>query len=235
MQVKIIFDKEVAKKELFGGWGLSFLIENKVLFDVGEKGDYVLKNMEVLKVDVKKIEKIVISRNQWDHYGGLWDLLDINKSISVYVCSDFIKEFKDRVCNHTFKEVSSFGEIATGIYTTGGFDIMHRKKSVWEQALIVKTTKGVSLICGCASRGILGMIRKVKDFFPQEDIYSIIGGFHLMNKEMRFIKYLAEEIKKIGVKKVGPSHCSGYEAISYFREVFGKDFLEIKVGGEFEI
>ena len=35
-----------------------------------------------------------------------------------------------------------------------------------------------------------------------------------------------EELKKLGVKKIAPSHCSGDAAIRLFLKAWGKDFLD---------
>ena len=48
-------------------------------------------------MDIEAIERVVISHNHWDHSGGLWGLLNINKNIEVFVCSDFAGEFKDKL------------------------------------------------------------------------------------------------------------------------------------------
>jgi len=38
MRVKILFDKDTQNKKLHTGWGVSFLVNDKVLFDTGENG-----------------------------------------------------------------------------------------------------------------------------------------------------------------------------------------------------
>ena len=37
MQIKVLFDKDAVDKNLRTGWGVSFLIDDKILFDTGEK------------------------------------------------------------------------------------------------------------------------------------------------------------------------------------------------------
>lgn len=235
MKVKIIFDKDSVKDNLQVGWGVSYLVGETILFDTGEKGSYLLKNMDILNVNIKKIEKVVLSHNHWDHRGGIWDLIEVNKYIEIYACSDFIEEFKEKIKLYKYKVIENFEEIADGIYTTGCMQFSYKESKFYEQALIVRSNKGVSLICGCAHSEILSLVKKAKELFSQDNFYSVFGGFHLMDKEKRYIDYIAEEIKKMGVNKIGPAHCSGYEAASIFRKIFAKDFLEIKVGGEFEI
>jgi 7,8-dihydropterin-6-yl-methyl-4-(beta-D-ribofuranosyl)aminobenzene 5'-phosphate synthase len=235
MKIKVVFDREKVNDKLNGGWGISLLIDDKVLFDTGEKGEYLLQNMDVLGVDIDVIEKVVISHNHWDHCSGLWDLLKKKESIEVLVCSDFIKEFKDKMAGYKFTEVKKSQMIDEGIYTTGCLRGLHEDKDIYEQFLVVKGERGISLICGCSHPGILTAVKKVKSMFPGDKIYSVLGGFHLMEEDRRAIKYIVGQMKKLGVEKVGPSHCSGFEAGLLFKEVYKENFIELKAGTEIEV
>lgn len=126
-------------------------------------------------------------------------------------------------------------ELSNGVYTSGCLKTIYKDSELLEQALIVKTAKGVSIVCACAHPGILKMLQRVREYFPKEKLYCIFGGFHLIDADMRLVKYIVDEIKKIGVEKVGPAHCTGYEASAIFRKVYGNNFLEIQAGKEFEI
>ena len=52
-----------------------------------------------------------------------------------------------------------------------------------------------------------------------------MGGFE--EKEIREIIHL---FRKAGVEKVGPTHCSGIEARTLFKDEYGKNFLELGTG-----
>jgi len=235
MKIKIVFDKETLDKKYSCGWGVSYLIDERILFDTGEKPEYLLNNLKAMNVDIKKIERVIISHNHWDHRGGLWGLLEANKNIEVFACLDFFEEFRSKIDGYDFKLVDRPQEIDKNIYTSGCFSLQYEDQELREQSLLLKTEKGLSIICGCAHLGILEIIDKVKVLFPEDKIYCVLGGFHLMGRDNRFVKYTAEEMKSAGVQQVGPSHCCGFEAISIFKEVYGKNCLEIKTGGEYEI
>ena len=235
MIIKIIFDKEKLEDKYSCGWGTSYIIGNKTLFDTGERGEYTLKNLKALDVDIEAIERVVISHNHWDHTGGLWDLLGINKDIEVFACSDFVREFKDKLASYNFKVVDSFLEICENIYTSGPFKASYKDKETEEQALLVKTDKGVSVVCGCSHPGVIKFIEKAKNEFPKSKIYAVLGGFHLIDEDNRVIRYLIEEIKNLGVENIGPSHCSGFEAINIFKKLYAENFWDVKVGQEFRL
>ncbi|RKY40436.1 MAG: MBL fold hydrolase, partial [Candidatus Omnitrophota bacterium] len=70
-----------------GGWGVSYLVDDDLLFDTGEKFSYIEKNSKLMGIDLMKITKVVISHQHWDHIQGLNGLLEMNKGITVYVCA----------------------------------------------------------------------------------------------------------------------------------------------------
>lgn len=235
MKIKALFDKEKACHNLKIGWGISYLIDETVLFDTAEKGEYLVHNMNELGIDVSKIENVVISHNHWDHTGGIESLLKIKNDIKIYVCSDLFKEYKDKMPQANCIEVTASNKIHEGIYTTGCIATTYKEETIYEQSLICKTDKGISVICGCSHPGVLEILHKVKELFPKEKIYAFLGGFHLINKEKRLIRYIADEMKKEDIQKVGPSHCSGFEALGVFEEVYGADIITIQAGTEIEI
>ena len=56
-----------------------------------------------------------------------------------------------------------------------------------------------------------------------------MGGFH--HPPISIVK----EFKKLGVKKVAPSHCTGNDAIKAFAEEYKNDFIKSGVGKIIEI
>jgi len=57
-----------------------------------------------------------------------------------------------------------------------------------------------------------------------------LGGY-----EEPFIKGIIGRLRKAGVKKVAPSHCTGEPAFRLFKEEYGKDYMETGVGSLIEI
>lgn len=230
MYIKVLFDRYTNDKKLHTGWGLSFLVNDKILFDTGENGNWLLHNIENLDIDLNKIKIVVVSHEHYDHTGGLWELLKKKKGIQVYGCPGFSNEFKNKVKNFKARiiETIEMTEISKNIFITG--QIQDKYQPVPEQALVVKSNNSISIITGCAHPGIINMVRKIKEFFPKEIISMILGGFHLMGEDKRIIALIVEDFRKIGVKKVGPTHCTGHEAEQAFRREYKEDFIHIRVG-----
>ena len=232
VRVKILFDKTSENKKLHTGWGVSFLVDDRILFDTGENGAWLIENMKILKVDIDKIEAVVISHDHWDHQGGLWELLTKKKGLTVYACPNFSTEFKEKVkkLKGDIIETKKNIEISKSIFITGEIAGEYKGEYMPEQALVTKTDKGISVITGCAHPGIIKMLNSVKRNFPNDDIYAVLGGFHLMDRDKIFIEMVADEFNKIGVKKAGATHCSGPKAEEVFKDKFKNHFLSIKVG-----
>lgn len=232
MRVKVLFDKEALNKNLRTGWGVSFLIDNKILFDTGEKGEWLLKNMQILGIGIEAIEAVAISHDHWDHAGGLWKILALNKGLRVYACPHFSPGFKEKVkeAQGELIEADKLKEISEDVFTSGEIPGSYHGNDMPEQALFVKTENGISVITGCAHPGIVKILEKAKEAFPDNAIYSALGGFHLIEDDKRAIKIVAAKFKEMGVRKAGPTHCSGKGAEDIFKEVYGDDFIAVKAG-----
>jgi len=235
MKVKIIFDKESVNPECFSGWGISYLVGENVLFDTGEKVDYTINNLKKLNAKLDDIAKIVISHNHWDHTGGLNGLLGVNSSIETFICAGFSDKFNGDVSSLNIRLVDSFQKIDKGIYTTGCLPTNYQGNELFEQALILETKKGISLLAGCSHPGILEYVRIAKEKFSTDRIYAAIGGFHLIDKEKRMIQYIADQLKKEGVENIGPSHCTGFDAVTILKDYYPNNFFDIKIGREIDL
>ncbi|MCK4993926.1 MAG: MBL fold metallo-hydrolase [Candidatus Omnitrophica bacterium] len=232
MKVRIIFNSEAVCEHLSTGWGFSCLVNNEILFDTGEKGSYLFNNLAKMDIDIAKIKKVVISHDHWDHTGGLWKLLEKRKGMEVYACPNFSEQFKQKVkkAQGVLIELKEISAIAQDIFVTGEIPGTYNNKDMPEQALIINTKNGMSIITGCAHPGILKILRKVKAAFPPQEVYAILGGFHLKNEDEIMIEGIVDVFQSMKVKKAGPTHCSGKKAEMIFRKEYGDNFITLKAG-----
>lgn len=56
-----------------------------------------------------------------------------------------------------------------------------------------------------------------------------------MDKNKREIKLIAEKLIDMGVVKIGPTHCTGYEAQMIFKQKYNDNFISIKADQVFEV
>jgi 7,8-dihydropterin-6-yl-methyl-4-(beta-D-ribofuranosyl)aminobenzene 5'-phosphate synthase len=237
MKLQIIFDKDRQDKELYTGWGVSFFLDEKILFDTGENGAWLMRNMKMLGADIDKIEAVVISHDHWDHQGGLWELLKKRKGLTVYACPNFSAEFRNRVLRLkcSLKEAKNTTEISSNIFVTGEIAGEYKGEYIAEQAIVAKTENGITVVTGCSHPGIVKIAEKVKSDFPNDRIYLVLGGFHLLDKDSRIIEVIVDRLRDMAVGKVGPTHCSGKVAERLFERKYKENFVSVRTGQNLEI
>ena len=232
MQVEILFNSSSKNKSLSAGWGLSLLIDHRLIFDAGEKEEYLQNNLNKLQVDLSLVESVVISHDHWDHTGGLWAILRTKRGLTVYGCPGFSADFKHNISKFPAKlvEVSHVTQIAPDIYSTGEILGTYNGKTISEQALVIKTEKGFSVLTGCAHPGIIKILKKIKASLNIEEFYAVLGGFHLKDQSMEGIHQIVDEFIALKVRKVGATHCSGTNAENIFQDVYKGSFWSMHVG-----
>jgi len=234
LNIIILFDNYAHTPGTEASWGFSCLIEYNqkvILLDTGASGEILLKNADKLKVDLSKVDLIFISHEHWDHTNGLKAVLTRAKKAKVCYPETFSDAFKKLAKqSQGVIEIGDEGrELYPGVYTSG---TMHRPLD--EQALYLKTEPGTVVITGCAHPGIVNITERSIEVTGEKP-YMVIGGFHLMNKSDKEIQGIIERLKKLGVKKVVPTHCSGDNARKLFEEAFDEDFYAGGVGRNINI
>ncbi len=219
-----VYDNYKVNPELKTAWGFGLVIETpneRILFDTGGNSEILLFNMKKLGIDPKSIDKIVISHIHGDHLGGLEGFLKENNKVTVFIPSSFPNSIRDMIKSYggDFVNISRSAKISDFIFSTGE---LHGPSK--EQSLIIVSKKGLIVITGCAHPGIVNIVKKAKEMFPQKNIYLVLGGFHHPPKKVVY------ELKKLKVEKVAPSHCSGDEIRELFRKEFKENFIENGVG-----
>ncbi len=114
-------------------------------------------------------------------------------------------------------------QICENVYSTGWLG-----KWIKEQSLIIRTDKGLVVIIGCAHPGIVNIINTVKNLM-KDDIFLVMG-FHLEWATKGRIEKTISTFKRLGVRYVGPCHCSGYKARSLFEKHFGSNYINLGTG-----
>ena len=229
LTLTIVYDNNAYDPRLKTAWGFSCLIEYQgqvILFDTGGDPPTLLANMATLGIDPSRIERVVLSHIHGDHTDGLSGLLPIaSDGLTVFVPRSFPTRFKDAVrIRAQLMEVQESREIGDGVYTTGELGT-----GIIEQSLMVRTDQGLVVITGCAHPGIVEIVRKAKALSGDE-VYLVLGGFHLGGKSRGEMEGILSEFRRLGVRKVAPCHCTGEQAIKMFRQEYGEDYLQAGVG-----
>jgi 7,8-dihydropterin-6-yl-methyl-4-(beta-D-ribofuranosyl)aminobenzene 5'-phosphate synthase len=99
-----------------------------------------------------------------------------------------------------------------------------------ELGLAINTENGLVVISGCAHPGIVSMVKKAINISGVNEVYAVIGGFHLIEADDERIISTIKALKHLGVKKIYTGHCTGFKAETMFIEEFGKDFDRLHAG-----
>lgn len=86
-QITVLYDAFGKNPALQKDWGYAALIEyggKRILFDTGDNPDILAHNVKMLKVDLSKIDFVVMSHRHSDHMGGLNYLLSVNPKVKIY-------------------------------------------------------------------------------------------------------------------------------------------------------
>ena len=229
LQITVLFDNLSYSEQLDSAWGFSCLLEGGpqvLLFDTGSDGHILLSNMKRMGIEPGKIEAVFLSHFHGDHTGGLDAFLQTNPRVTVYLPASFPPSFQESITarGSRFKMLDKPEKLFDQVYTTG--EVGARTK---EQSLVVDTPRGLVIVTGCAHPGIVGIVRQAKNRL-QKEVYLVMGGFHLAGQPAEEVQRVAEELQKLGVKKVAPSHCTGETARKLFRDRWGSNFVASGVG-----
>lgn len=272
MKVRLttLCDNTVGAVGFTGEWGLSILAEfrgEKVLLDAGF-GDAVVKNADLVGIDLGGVDKIVLSHGHLDHTGGLTPLLQrMGKKTAVYahpgvwdqkysaskqpwggergyhfngiqqrretlesLGADFRYEKvpvwlnEHMVTTGEVPMVTPFESVDDNlcIKTETGYELDHLLD---DQALIIKSERGLVVVLGCAHRGAVNTILHAKTITGVDRVHAVVGGTHLLRAGDERINQTIVALRELGVEKLGVSHCTGLPAAAALAREFGTDFF----------
>lgn len=230
----IVYDNHSSDENLQKDWGFSCFIkgmEKSILFDTGKNGNTLLSNMKKRGIHPEDIDLVFLSHDHKDHTGGLDVLLTKNAKMEVWLPDFFSSSFKRAAEDKgaTVVEVENFQKICGGAYTTGVIPGW-----IKEQSLILDTNKGLIIVTGCAHPRIIKIIFTAKELLDRS-VYMVIGGFHLAGFVEAEIEEIIARFRALGVKKVGPCHCSGDSSRALFAKEYRDDFVNIGLGKEIKV
>jgi 7,8-dihydropterin-6-yl-methyl-4-(beta-D-ribofuranosyl)aminobenzene 5'-phosphate synthase len=138
--------------------------------------------------------------------------------------------------------------LAPGLTTTGEVPRREREETVegfWtvrdgqycpdtipdDQALAaVLPDRKLAVITGCAHSGIINTIRQAQRITGVDELYAVIGGFHLMGADQKRIDATAESLRDLDPALVRPGHCTGQKAVCSLQEALGDRCRPLAVG-----
>lgn len=167
---------------------------------------YDCKNIKLIANDNCFSPKMLDGLN----IGSPYSLAEVKERYDYISCDDYY-QITDNLYFVTnipreidFEEDNYIGE-------TYFYNSWHKDYLLDDSFLVYKSEKGLFIICGCAHCGICNSVEYACKLFPNENVYGIIGGFHLFKNDIRLHKTI-NYLKEKRVEVLYPSHCVSLEA-----------------------
>ncbi len=103
-----------------------------------------------------------------------------------------------------------------------------------EIALGIITDKGLVVVVGCSHVGIVNILEAITVNMKMP-IYAVIGGTHLIAADDDRIEETVKALKRLNIKMMAVSHCTGERGIQQIKEAFGDNFIMNNTGNIIEI
>ena len=99
-----------------------------------------------------------------------------------------------------------------------------------DQALVIKTSKGLIVVLGCAHHGMINTLLYAREITGEERIHAVIGGTHLFRAGPDQLEQTIAKIEDFKVAHIGVSHCTGMPASMALMQHFKDRFFFNHVG-----
>jgi len=242
MKIVTLIENMANEQSLFAEHGLSLYIETsekKILFDTGQSGLFI-QNAQKLGIDIEDVDILVLSHGHYDHTGGLYPFLEINKKAVVFAKKEiFTPKYKDktRFIGTVYNEdalsgrmifVNSITEVAPDVFIFPTIDQHHHidtnfnnhfkkeKTSFFpdtfedELFLIIKKNRHINILTACSHRGITNICTTATNYFKLP-VNLILGGFHMVNCGVEHYVFIMNYLGNLNPKMIGVCHCTGID------------------------
>jgi len=121
----------------------------------------------------------------------------------------------------------------THLLAEGAGGKMARDAFPEEQALALKTARGLIVLVGCAHRGLMNSVAAAQHASGEDRVRAILGGAHLRSASREMIGRTAEAVAKLDPDLVALGHCTGSTAEEAIARRSPKAFRPLRAGSTF--
>lgn len=104
-----------------------------------------------------------------------------------------------------------------------------------DQAIVINVrNKGLVVLTGCGHAGLINILRQVRSQTAIEQLYAVVGGFHLTGALFEpIIPQTIEALQQMTPTIVVPAHCTGWRATQRIAQSMPEAYLPNSVGTTF--
>ncbi len=181
-------------------------------------------------------KKYVHRQDQRERYVGIPFVREELEALGAsFVLSREPMELSDRV--RTTGEIpmtTDYEDVDPDLWVREGGE-QRRDSLADDLALVIDTEFGLVVVLGCAHRGIVNTLRHAQELTGKESVYAAIGGTHLFRASQERVAQTIAELKKMGIHRLGVSHCTGFLASARLAQEFGNTFFLNNAGNRFTL
>jgi 7,8-dihydropterin-6-yl-methyl-4-(beta-D-ribofuranosyl)aminobenzene 5'-phosphate synthase len=106
------------------------------------------------------------------------------------------------------------------------------KDEIWDDGALIFNLrdKGLVVISSCAHAGIVNTVHHAKAITGIQNVYAVLGGFHLTGAPLPKVQRTIQELKALSPKYLCPMHCTGFDTMVKFKEAFPEEYIISSVG-----
>lgn len=148
-RVTILYDAFGKSPAVTKAWGFSALVEydgKRILFDAGGNAEIFEHNVKALRVDLTKLDFVVLSHRHGDHISGLNYLLRVNPTVKIYTPAEPWGPFGWEAPNSFYRKDGSLG--ADMRYFEGNPPNMLSASTPWPQANFTRVDTATEITPG---------------------------------------------------------------------------------------
>jgi 7,8-dihydropterin-6-yl-methyl-4-(beta-D-ribofuranosyl)aminobenzene 5'-phosphate synthase len=267
-RITVLVDAFSDRSDLKKDWGYSALVEysgRRILFDTGNDSEFFRFNVEVLRIDLRNLDAVVISHRHGDHTDGLRYLLSIDPSVVIYVPDDeyfggptprrffeklvdtlppsmryFDGRVPDPLPHGSPWKHAKLHRVSTALEIFPGIRVV-RNISVGDN---FTETPELSLVIDAPGGRILlvgcshpGIEQILESVHGRtHSVRLVMGGLHWLTLPDSEVERLANDlVHKWGVHSVAPGHCTGEVGFSVLSRMFGDRYLYAGLGSVIDL
>ena len=212
MKIVTLVENTCGHEDCIAEHGLSLYVEtekHKLLLDTGQT-DAVVKNAEVLGIDLSTVDTVILSHGHYDHSGGILPFSHINHTAQIIMQKSSAEPHFNGEryigIDRSILELPNVrlidGDVRlddelflfSGIKGRRCYPQGNRKLSrmnncekvpddfAHEQCLVIKQNGKSWLLSGCSHNGILNILDRYREIFGNAPDY-VIMGFHMTKKD----------------------------------------------------
>jgi 7,8-dihydropterin-6-yl-methyl-4-(beta-D-ribofuranosyl)aminobenzene 5'-phosphate synthase len=99
-----------------------------------------------------------------------------------------------------------------------------------DQALFIEMPQGLIVLLGCGHSGVINSLEYIRRISGEKPIHAVIGGMHLLRASTERLKFTGDKLNDLNVQYLSPNHCTGLDAICYFKPKFPQAFHHSHAG-----